>query len=267
MKIGLALSGGGTKGLAHIGVIKVLEKNNIPIDYIAGASAGSIIGGIYASGTPIEELERKISSLRTRDFLSFLIDFGKEKGGIIKAEKLMKQVRSLIKERYIENFKIGFAAIAADIANFKEVVFDKGDVLFAIRASIAYPGLVSPVRHKNMVLVDGGIVNNFPLDVLKRKGMDFIIGVRFSYSKKTKIKGYRDVIQRSLKMMEVFLNEYKNKDIKNCVILEPNIKGISTFSISAKLARKAIRAGEREAKKKMPLIKEGIERLKNEKIS
>ncbi|MFH8080280.1 MAG: patatin-like phospholipase family protein [Candidatus Aenigmatarchaeota archaeon] len=261
MKIGLALSGGGTKGLAHIGVIKVLEKNNIPIDYIVGTSAGAIIGGIYASGTSINEIEKKITSMKTRDFLSFLIDFGREKGGIIKAEKLMKQIKSLVKERRIENFKIGFAAVAADIINFKEVVFDKGDVLLAIRASIAYPGLVSPVKINKKLLVDGGIVNNFPMDVLKNKGMDLIIGVRFGFEKKMKNITARSVVQRSLSMMGFFISEYKNRDVKNCVVLEPNVRGISTFSVSAKLVRKAIKAGESEARKKLPLIKERIEAI------
>ncbi|MBU5688638.1 MAG: patatin-like phospholipase family protein [Candidatus Aenigmarchaeota archaeon] len=263
MKIGLALSGGGTKGLAHIGVIKVLEKNNIPIDFIAGTSAGAIIGGIYASGTPIKELERKILSLKSRDFLGFILDFSKPQGGIVKAERLMNFVKENIKERYIENFKIGFAAVSADISNLKEVVIDKGDVLIAIRASIAYPGLVKPVKIKNSVLVDGGIVNNFPMDVLARKNMDFIIGVKFNSVRKMKDLSYKNVVWRSIKMMEIFLTDFRNKDIKNCIILEPNIYGVSTFSVSDKLAKKAIRAGEKEAKRKLPLIKEKIQELEN----
>ncbi|MEM5776879.1 MAG: patatin-like phospholipase family protein [Candidatus Aenigmatarchaeota archaeon] len=264
MKIGLALSGGGTKGLAHIGVIKVLEKNKIPINYIAGTSAGAIIGGIYASGTPIEKIEKKILSMKTNDFLSFILDFSRPQGGIVKAERMMKYVEELITERKIENFKIGFAAVSADISNFKEVVIDKGDVLFAIRASIAYPGLVKPVKIKDSVLVDGGLINNFPMDVLEKLGMNLIIGVKFGDTiSKMKEINYKNVVWRSIKMMNMFLSFYRNKDIKNCVVLEPNIKGISTFTVSEKLAKKAIKAGEKEAKKKIPLIKEKIKELEN----
>ena len=262
MKIGLALSGGGTKGLAHIGVIKVLDKNNIPIDFIAGTSAGAIIGGIYASGTPIRVLEKKILSMKRFDFLSFILDFSKPHGGVVEAKRIMKFIESLIEERHIENFKIGFAAVSADIANFKEVIIDSGDVLSAIRASIAYPGLVKPVKIKDAVLVDGGIINNFPMDVLAKKNVDFIIGVNFKPISKMKDISYKNVVWKSLKMMELFLTHYRNKDIKNCIVLEPNVSGISTFSVSEKLARKAIRAGEREAKKMLPEIKEKIERLK-----
>ncbi|MEM5799754.1 MAG: patatin-like phospholipase family protein [Candidatus Aenigmatarchaeota archaeon] len=262
MKIGLALSGGGTKGLAHIGVIKVLEKNKIPISYIAGTSAGAIIGGIYASGTPIEKLEKKILSMKTNDFLSFLLDFARPQGGIVKAEKMMKYVEELITEREIEKFRIGFAAVSADISNFKEVIIDKGDVLFAIRASTAFPGLVKPVKIGDSVLVDGGLINNFPMDILEKIGMDLIIGVKFDSSiSKMKEINYKNVVWRSIKMMNIFLTWYRNKDIKNCIILEPNIKGINTFTLSEKLAKKAIKSGEREAKKKLPLIREKIEEL------
>jgi len=264
MKVGLALSGGGTKGLAHIGVIKVLEKNNIPIHFIAGTSAGAIIGGIYASGTPIEEIEKKVLSFKRRDFLSFLLDFSRPQGGFVKAEKIMNVIKELIRERYIENFKIHFAAVSADIANFKEVVIDKGDVLTAIRASIAYPGLVKPVKINNAVLVDGGIVNNFPMDVLAKKGVDLIIGVMFSHPPRMKKVSYKNILTRSLAMMTMFLTYYRNKDIKNCIVLKPNVSGISTFSVSEKLARKAIRAGEREAKRRLPEIKEMIEMFNRE---
>jgi len=266
MKIGLALSGGGLKGLAHIGVIKVLEKNKVPISYIAGTSAGAIIGGIYASGTPIDVVQKRMLSLKSKNFLEFILDFAKPQGGIVKAEKIMNVVKELIKERYIENFKIGFAAVSADIQNFKEVVFDKGDVLLAIRASIAYPGLVKPVKIKNSVLVDGGIINNLPMDILAKKGMDIVIGVKFNSIRKMDKINYKNVVWRSLKMMEWALTEMRNKDVKNAIIIEPNVTGISTFSISERLAKKAVRAGEREAKRKMPLIKEMMQKFEESQI-
>ncbi|MBU5689511.1 MAG: patatin-like phospholipase family protein [Candidatus Aenigmatarchaeota archaeon] len=261
MKIGLALSGGGTKGLAHIGVIKVLEKNQIPIDFIAGTSAGAIIGGIYASGTPIKDIEKKIMEMKSRDFLGFILDLSKPQGGIVKAEKIMSFVESLISKRMIEEFKIPFAAISADIRNFKEVVIDKGDALTAIRASIAYPGLVKPVKINDMILVDGGIVNNLPMDVVKERGSDIVIGVKFEdFTREFKLN-YKNVVWRSIKMMESCLTCLKIKNIENSILITPNIKGISTFSISQKLARLSIRRGESAAKKEIPRIKEMINNL------
>ena len=261
MKVGLALSGGGTKGLAHIGVIKILEKNNIPIDFIAGTSAGAIIGGIYASGTPIKTIEKKIFEMKSKDFLSFILDFSKPQAGIVKAEKIMKFVDSLLSKKEIEEFKIPFAAISADIKNFKEVVIDKGNALVAIRASIAYPGLVKPVSLNDMLLVDGGIINNLPMDIVKQRGTDIVIGVKFDDFKKKFKLNYKNVVWRSIKMMETKLTEFKIKNIENSILITPNIIGISTFSISDKLAKSSIRRGEIAAKKAIPKIKEIIEKL------
>ncbi|MEM5878555.1 MAG: patatin-like phospholipase family protein [Candidatus Aenigmatarchaeota archaeon] len=262
MKIGLALSGGGTKGLAHIGVIKVLENNNIPIDFIAGTSAGAIIGGIYASGTPIKNVEKKILEMKSRDFLGFILDLSKPQAGIVKAEKIMKFVESLISKKTIEEFKIPFAAVSADIRNFKEVVIDKGDALLAIRASIAYPGLVKPVHLDDMLLVDGGIINNLPMNVVKQKGADIVIGVKFyDFTKNFKVN-YKNVVWRSIKMMETCLTELKTKNVENSVLITPNISGISTFSVSEKLAKSSIKRGEIAAKKSLPKIKELMDSFK-----
>lgn len=257
-KVGLALSGGGAKGFAHIGVIKVLEKNNIPIDFVTGTSAGAIIGGIYASGTPINILEESILKMKQRNFIEFILDFGIPKGGFVKGKHIMKFVDNMLKEKRIENFKIPFSAVAADITNWEEKIFDRGDALLAIRSSISVPGIMKPVKIKNSILVDGGAVNPLPIDVAKKMGADIVIGVNVIGDPK-KLKedfGMKDVISETLRLTEKYLIYLRMQTLKNnIVILEPKVTNISTFSTSPENVIRAIRNGEREAKRKLPEIR------------
>lgn len=264
-KVGLALSGGGTKGFAHIGVIKVLEKNKIPIDFISGTSAGAIIGGIYASGTSIKVLEKTIREMERKDLMRFIIDFGRPEGGLVKGEHIMQFVAKMLKEKDIEKFKIPFSAVAADVANEKEKIFNKGNVLLAIKSSIAIPGLVRPVKIGNSVLVDGGIVNPLPVDTVRDMGADVIIGVDVIGKPKRidkKIR-YKDIIFNSIKLMEKQIAYLRLRNLKNVLILQPNVMGISTLSVSVKNVERAIKNGEREARKKLPEIKNLLENYSN----
>lgn len=259
-KVGLALSGGGVKGLAHIGVIKVLEKNNIPINFIAGSSAGAVIGGIYASGTSIETLEKSILKMKKNDVLKFLLDFGKPGGGFIKAENIMKFVEEMLKERYIENFKIPFAAIATDLSNWEEKIFNRGDVLVAIRSSIAVPGIIKPLIFKKSILVDGGVINPLPIDIVKNMGSDIVIGVDvIGTPKKTTKINLKYVLTESVRLMEKQLSYLRIKNFENTIIIEPSIKNIGVFSTSLRNFKEAIRNGEKEAQKRLNEIKNLLE--------
>lgn len=203
-KVGLVLGGGGAKGVAHVGVLKVLEEAGIPIDYIAGTSMGAIVGGLYAIGYSASEID---SMVRVQDWSLLLSDrvrrndlsfpekenseryvfslpFGKKEidiEGMIKGLNLQNLFSSLTIGYHdsvdFNRLNIPFACVALNVVDGKEYVFHEGSLPLAMRASMAIPAVFAPVRLDSMVLVDGGIKNNYPADVAKDMGADIIIGV------------------------------------------------------------------------------------------
>ncbi len=174
-KVALALSGGGARGIAHIGVIEVLEENGYEIVSIAGTSMGALIGGVYCMGKLQEYKEWLYSLDKYKTFT--LIDFSFKRNGLIKGDRILKTLKEFIPDKNIEDLPIPFKAIATDIKNGKEIVFESGSIYNAIRASIAIPTVFTPVKHKEKVLVDGGIVNNLPINHLEKKNEELIIAV------------------------------------------------------------------------------------------
>jgi NTE family protein len=205
--VGLVLSGGGARGAAHVGVIKVLEELKIPVDFVAGTSMGAIIGGLYATGMSAEELENLIGTLdwqklltdrppradrsfrRKSDDIGFLVDFdlGVKKSGLIFPEGFIQgQNFELALKRLslpvisIDDFDklpIPFRAVATDIVSGEAVIIDSGDLASAMRASMSAPGIFKPVRRDGRILVDGGIANNLPIQVVRGMGADILIVV------------------------------------------------------------------------------------------
>jgi NTE family protein len=174
-KVSLVLSGGGARGMAHIGVIEELEKEGYEISSIAGTSMGAVVGGIYALG----KLEEYKNWLYTLDKMKIfgLVDFAFSVEGFVKGDKLFNTVKKFVPDTNIEDLRIPFAAVAADIINKKEVVFTSGSVFDAVRASMAIPTVLTPVKTENGLLVDGGIINNLPLNHVKRTPHDILIAV------------------------------------------------------------------------------------------
>jgi len=176
VKIGLALGGGSAKGMSYIGLLRVFEKHKIPIDFISGTSIGALIGGLYCAGYSPDEMEKLISELNWKKMLDFN-DFG---NGLIRGNKIEKWLRKMLKGKQFKDLKIPFAASAVDIHNGEEVVFESGDVAKAIHASIAIPGVFSPVKINHRHYVDGGVVDPVPVGILRRKKMDKVIAVSLS---------------------------------------------------------------------------------------
>ena len=174
-KIALVLSGGGAKGLAHIGVIEELEKQGFEISSIAGTSMGSVVGAVYALGK-MEEFKQWMYSFDKIDVFK-LLDFTFSSQGLIKGDKVFKKMKGFINDSNIEELKIPFTAVAVDVINKKEVVFDKGGIYNAIRASVAIPTVITPVKTKEGLLVDGGVLNNIPFSRVKRTEGDILVGV------------------------------------------------------------------------------------------
>lgn len=206
-KVGLALSGGGATGFAHVGVLKVLEEMNVPIDYIAGTSMGALIGALYASGMSPEEIEREITAFgwddslndrtsydklvyrRKQDIARYpsTIEFGLEDGKLRGASAystgqkvsfmLGRYLLPVLDRRDFSSFPIPFAALATDLGTGEAVVLSTGDIAQALRASMSVPGVLTPVEIDGRILVDGGISMNLPVDVVRRMGADVVIAI------------------------------------------------------------------------------------------
>ena len=173
--ITLVLSGGGARGIAHIGVIEELLKLNVNIASISGTSMGALIGGIYAVGKLEEFKQWMLKVNRTKIFK--LIDFSFSTQGLVKGERIFNEIKPFITDANIEDLPIKYTATAFDIVNGREVVFDKGSLFNAIRASISIPTIFTPLTIGDSVFIDGGVVNNIPINTAKRVQNDIVIAV------------------------------------------------------------------------------------------
>ena len=171
--ISLVLSGGAARGLAHIGVIEELEKQGFEIKSIAANSMGAFVGGMYAMGK-LHEYKEWVVTLAKKDVFS-LIDFTISSQGLIKGEKIFNKMKTFFPDKNIEDLRIPFVAIAADITNNKEVIFTKGSIYDAVRASVSIPTIFTPAKRDNTILVDGGVVNPIPLNRVKRIKGDILV--------------------------------------------------------------------------------------------
>lgn len=174
-KVALALSCGGARGLAHIGVIEMLEKEGFEISSIAGSSMGAVIGGFYAAGK-LDLYSKWICSLQRLDVFK-LMDFTFSPQGFIKGEKVFKELQALIEDINIEDLSIPYAAVASDLINQREVVFREGSLYEAMRASAAIPSILQPMQFENTQLVDGGVLNPVPISQLRRNKDELLVAV------------------------------------------------------------------------------------------
>lgn len=173
-RVGLALSGGVARGIAHVGVLQVLEEHNIPVDYIAGTSAGAVVAAGYAAGMPIDEIEAIGRTLRWRDMGRVTLS----RLGVQSNARLEEFVRARLPVKTFEEMRIPLATIATDLRSGAAVVMTEGDVAFAVRASCTVPGWYVPVTDsQGRQLVDGGLVANIPTAAARALGADLVIAV------------------------------------------------------------------------------------------
>ena len=276
-KVGVVLSGGGAKGMAHIGVLKVLEKAGIPVDIVTGTSIGSIVGGLYAIGYNSHSLDsmvraqdwtyvitdkedlRKQSLLDRKKASTYMfstgLSIGKRNlnaGGLIKGKNLAELFQKLFvgytdSLDFNHDLKIPFACVATNIMDNSEVVFHSGRLPQAIRASMSIPAAFSPVRLGDMVLVDGGLKNNYPVDVAREMGADIIIGVTLNGKPKTAedITGTMKIVGQIIDVNCV--NKYDENKALSDLWMNVDPHGYSTASFTAEAIDSLIRYGEEEA--------------------
>ena len=276
-KVGVVLSGGGAKGMAHIGVLKVLEKAGIPVDVVTGTSIGSIIGGLYAIGYNSQSLDSMVrrqdwtyvitdkEDLRKQSYLDrkkantyFLttgLTIGKHSlnaGGLIKGKNLAELFQKLFvgytdSLDFNRDLKIPFACVATNIMDNSEIVFHSGRLPQAIRASMSIPAAFSPVRLGDMVLVDGGLKNNYPVDVAREMGAEVIIGVTLNGKPKTAedITGTMKIVGQIIDVNCV--NKYAENKALSDLWMNVDPHGYSTASFTSEAIDSLIRYGEEEA--------------------
>lgn len=176
--IALVLSGGGARGIAHIGVIEILEKRGYQITSISGSSMGALVGGMYAAGK-LEEFKEWMCSLDKMKVFS-LVDLTFSSNGLVKGDKVLNAIKEVVPDINIEDLKIDFSATASDITNHKEIIYRTGSMYEAIRASIAIPTVLKPVIKDGSVIVDGGVLNNIPIENVIRHTGDLLVAVYVS---------------------------------------------------------------------------------------
>lgn len=250
-KIGLALGSGGARGLAHIGVLKVLQKAGIPIDYIAGSSMGSIIGVLYSIGSDFAMLEKLAIHLKRKHW----IDLTVPKLGFVVGDKIKELIKLLTHRKNLEDLPIPTAVVATDLIKEERIVFTEGPIQEAVRASISIPGVFEPVRLGDRILVDGGVIDRVPVSVVKDMGAEIIIAVDvISHVNKVKIENIFDVISHSFAIMErkILSQQTLNVDY----LIHPDVSDVSP--IDFKKVELCINRGELEAQKVIHEIKKLI---------
>jgi NTE family protein len=176
----LVLSGGGARGIAHIGVIEELERRGYEIASVTGTSMGALVGGVYAAGA-IDPFREWLLTLDKRKVFS-LVDFTLSRTGVVKGDKVFNKMKDFIPDTLIEDLKIPYAAVAVDLINNKEVVFREGRLFDAIRASVSIPSVLTPVKTDDGLLIDGGVMNNIPVDHAPRVPGDLLVVVNVNAS-------------------------------------------------------------------------------------
>ncbi len=254
-RIALVLGGGAAKGFAHVGVIRVLEQEKIPIHMIVGTSVGSLIGGIYAANPESFQLEWTASKIERNDILD--LSLVNSKWGPVQGARLEAFVEQTVKARKVEDTKIPFYPVATDINTGETVTLEKGSLAKAIRASSAIPGIFVPVNFGSRLLVDGGVTDNIPCDIAKNKGADIVIAVNLSKDiKDYNLSSLIDIIGQSASIM---MHESSKAKLQYAdVVIEPDAKGVSMFDFSQK--KLLIEEGMKAARKALPKIREAMSR-------
>lgn len=182
LRVGLALGSGAARGAAHLGILRAIREHRIPVDFIAGTSIGSLVGAAYASGR-IESLHEAMLNLNLKEILYYFVEISRPRGGLIDGKRVLEFIKEFIDDTEIGALPIPFRAVATDIRDGAEVVLDSGPVMDAIRASISIPGVFSPVLRDGAVLVDGGLVNPVPVNVVRDMGAEFIVAVDLNHGR------------------------------------------------------------------------------------
>ena len=249
--IGLGLSGGAARGFAHIGVLKVLQQNDIPISCVSGASVGSIIGALFCGGYGWEEIREIAGNLRWNELVQPTLSGL----GLVKAEKLERFVNDLLGGMSFEELEIPFKVVTVDIVTAQEVIFDSGSVARAVRASSSIPGIFEPLIDGDRALVDGGVMNNLPCDIARTMGARKIIAVDLNAHAVTTGMP-ENLLDISYRSFAILLDNASSSGRKNAdILIQPDLRGCSYHDLSQAddLFDRGVRAAESAIRKLVKL--------------
>jgi len=256
-KIAIVLGAGASRGFAHIGVLKVLESNKIPVHMIVGTSAGSFVGSLYAYGYNAFQLQKMSFSIEKGDILDITIP----DNGFIKGEKLEEYINEKVKNTPIEKLRIPFYAVATDLQNGQEVVFGKGNTGIAVRASCSIPGIFNPVKISDRLYVDGGIVSPVAVDAAKKLGADVVIAIDISAD--IGVKPPDGAIETMLQSISIMYSKLSSLQLtKADIVIRPKVGYIGPGDFSKR--HEAVLEGEKAALGALPEINALISRLQQE---
>jgi len=256
-KVALVLGAGASRGFTHIGAIKILEANQVPIHLIVGTSAGSFVGSLYAYGFNAFQLQSLSFSIEKGD----IIDLTVPDKGFIKGEKLESYINHMVNNTPIEKMRTPFYAVATDIQSGEEVVFASGNTGMAVRASCSIPGIFQPVKIGEKYYVDGGLVSPVAVDYAKKMGADLVIAVDISIgANEAPPQTTIETIMQSVVIMYSKISQ--NQLARADVVIRPKVSHIGSTDFSKR--HEAVLEGEKAALEAMPQIKKAIEKLRAE---
>jgi NTE family protein len=251
-RIGLALGGGFARGIAHVGVLRVLEQNKIPISVIAGVSSGAIVAAAVASGASADEIEKVAMSTKFRDFARWTLNLM----GLAGNDRMITFLTRLLKANRFEDLRIPLGIVATDLNTGRPVTFHgEGDVVLPIRASCAYPGLFHPIRYQGRLLVDGFVSMEVPAEPLLQMGADRVISV--AIPNQDGAGDYGNMLSVVSRCFQIMSGRTQNSWRRySNVVIAPGVADMSWDSFPS--AKKLIQAGEQAARAAMPAIQKWL---------
>jgi NTE family protein len=284
-KIGLALGEGGRRFYIHIGVLKALKDEGIKLDYIAGTSIGSLIGGLYALWEDIDKIEKytlsmgfdkyymsprediRLENIDETPFIIFYSEISKGKinvdllKGLMDGKIMRDEIDRLTNRASFEyDLKIPFRAVTTDLISGEKVVISEGRISNAIAASMSVPGLSIPFKFEDKMLVDGGLIDPVPVDVVREMGADIVIGVNLRDIQKDTLPVINNVISILHRSVYIMLGELNNISVNKAdIVINPHYRGDLTTDMEKEKKLQLIKLGEEETKKIIPLLKKLID--------
>jgi NTE family protein len=248
--IGLALSGGAARGIAHIAVIDTLEQEGIPIHAIAGTSAGSIVGALYAAGMTLSEIKRILLNAKWKNIFKFTIP----KQGLISSEGIYRFMEDILPVKKFSSLSIPFAAVATDLRTAEKVVITSGSIARAVQASCSLPIIFTPTEINRKVLVDGGVASQVPVRTVREElGAKRVIAVNVNY-KALEFDEYDNLIKIATHLSMLWASRNAREEEKLAdVVIQVNAYGIALYDLSK--SRELLRRGRKATEEKLSEIK------------